>query len=416
MSEYQYYEFRAIDRPLTKEEMAQVRQTSTRAEITPTSFVNVYNWGDYHGDPLELMARYYDAHVYTANWGTHNLMFGFPRRLLDPAVANPFCVTDAMRLHDRGDRVVLEFLLSPDDGGGYWDEGDGDWLGRLVALRADLAQGDLRALYLGWLLGVQEDFGFGYVAESGEDAGYADEDDEADYYVDEAGFPEGQIAGSAVEPAVPPGLRQLTEPLQALVEFLSIDQDLLAVAAERSADFAEARPSADDLNRWLATLPVAAKDALILRLLAGEGAGLRLELLRRYQEATGPKTVAPQPGRKVGELLAAAREHAIERRRREAEQAAREKARKERAAAAARAAYLDGLAGQEERLWRQAETLIDAKLPQKYDQAVQLLVDLHDFTVRREQSLSGFQARVNDLRTRHSTKRSFLSKLTQAGL
>jgi hypothetical protein len=78
MSEYQYYEFRAIDRPLTKDEMAEVRKTSTRATITPTSFVNVYHWGDYHGDPLELMTRYYDAHVYTANWGTHQLMFGFP--------------------------------------------------------------------------------------------------------------------------------------------------------------------------------------------------------------------------------------------------------------------------------------------------------------------------------------------------
>lgn len=47
------------------------------------------------------------------------------------------------RLHVRGDRVVLEFLLSP-DGGGYWHEED-DWLDRLVTVRADLAQGDLRA-------------------------------------------------------------------------------------------------------------------------------------------------------------------------------------------------------------------------------------------------------------------------------
>jgi hypothetical protein len=416
MSEYQYYEFRAIDRPLTKEEMAQVRKTSTRATITPTSFVNVYHWGDYHGDPLELMARYYDAHVYTANWGTHQLMFGFPRRLLDPAVAKAYCVTDATRLHDKGDRVVLEFVLSPDDGGGYCHEEDDDWLDRLVTLRADLAQGDLRALYLGWLLGVQEDFGFGYVAESGEEADYAFEEAQGDAFTDEPEVEEIELDGTAVEPVVPPGLRQLTEPLNALVEFLRIDQDLLAVAAERSADLADARPWADDLNRWLATVPVAAKDAVLLRLLAGEGAGLRLELLRRYQESTGPKAAVAQPGRKVGELLAAARTHAVERRRREAEEAAREKARKEREAAAARAAYLDGLAGQEESLWRQAETLIDAKLPQKYDQAVRLLVDLHDLTVRRQHPLSAFQARVDDLRTRNSTKRSLLSKLTEAGL
>ncbi len=36
MSEYQYYEFVAIDRPLSKGEMADLRALSTRAEITPT--------------------------------------------------------------------------------------------------------------------------------------------------------------------------------------------------------------------------------------------------------------------------------------------------------------------------------------------------------------------------------------------
>ncbi|MFO7739670.1 MAG: hypothetical protein R6V46_14415 [Desulfatiglandaceae bacterium] len=40
MSEYQYYEFLAIDRPLTKDEMAELRALSTRATITPVGFTN----------------------------------------------------------------------------------------------------------------------------------------------------------------------------------------------------------------------------------------------------------------------------------------------------------------------------------------------------------------------------------------
>jgi len=40
MSEYQYYEFQAIDRPLTDREMGELRSYSTRARITPTSFVD----------------------------------------------------------------------------------------------------------------------------------------------------------------------------------------------------------------------------------------------------------------------------------------------------------------------------------------------------------------------------------------
>ena len=45
MSEYQYYDFRAIDRALTKAEMAELRSVSTRAVITSTSFTNHYEWG-----------------------------------------------------------------------------------------------------------------------------------------------------------------------------------------------------------------------------------------------------------------------------------------------------------------------------------------------------------------------------------
>jgi hypothetical protein len=45
MSEYQYYEFLAVDRPPTVAEQAEVRELSTRARITSTSFTNEYHWG-----------------------------------------------------------------------------------------------------------------------------------------------------------------------------------------------------------------------------------------------------------------------------------------------------------------------------------------------------------------------------------
>jgi hypothetical protein len=40
MSEYQYYEFLAVDRPLTETEQDEVREFSSRATITDTSFLN----------------------------------------------------------------------------------------------------------------------------------------------------------------------------------------------------------------------------------------------------------------------------------------------------------------------------------------------------------------------------------------
>ncbi|MBK9440984.1 MAG: hypothetical protein IPN53_06535 [Comamonadaceae bacterium] len=68
MSEYQYYEFAAIDQPLTRSDMAKLRAVSTRAEITPAGFVNHYEWGCLKANPSDWMRRYFDAFVYTASW------------------------------------------------------------------------------------------------------------------------------------------------------------------------------------------------------------------------------------------------------------------------------------------------------------------------------------------------------------
>ena len=55
VSEYQYYEFRAIDRPLDDCGLRALWSLSTRTEITQTSFVNTYDWGDFKGDLDALM-------------------------------------------------------------------------------------------------------------------------------------------------------------------------------------------------------------------------------------------------------------------------------------------------------------------------------------------------------------------------
>jgi len=82
VSEYQYYDFRAIDRPLTKKEMAALRSVSTRAAITTTSFTNHYEWGDLKANPSKLLEKYFDAFVYVANWGTHEFYIRLPQESL----------------------------------------------------------------------------------------------------------------------------------------------------------------------------------------------------------------------------------------------------------------------------------------------------------------------------------------------
>ena len=199
MSEYQYYEFQALDKPLTKQQQKELRSLSSRAEITATSFVNEYNYGDFRGEPQKLMERYFDAFCYLANWGTRRLMFRLPKTVLDAQTARRYCHSDAASVTETADHVIIDLCLErdPDD---EWLEGSG-LLAGMVQARSDLAAGDLRLLYLAWLLGIQR----------------ADQED--DDFEDET------------EPPVPADLGELSAPLEAIADFLEIYEDLLAVAA-----------------------------------------------------------------------------------------------------------------------------------------------------------------------------------------
>lgn len=83
MSEYQYYEFQCVDRPLTPAEQQMLRDLSSRARVTSTSFSNHYEWGDFRGQPDKLMESCFDLHLYVSNWGTRRLMIRGPKRLIN---------------------------------------------------------------------------------------------------------------------------------------------------------------------------------------------------------------------------------------------------------------------------------------------------------------------------------------------
>ncbi|XVS65549.1 hypothetical protein ACQPYE_05675 [Actinosynnema sp. CA-299493] len=278
MSEYQYYEFLAIDRPLNADEQAEIRTASTRATITATGFVNEYHWGDFKGDTDLWMEHYYDAHLHVTNWGTRRVMFRLPSDLLDPEVVDEYCVDDRLAAWTTGESVVLDFVNEDhsDDDVDIdvdSDEDTGTLLSTIVGVRAELATGDLRPLYLAWLAAYG-------TWERDEDAFDRDADDN-------------------LEPPVPPGLTTLTEAQRALSDFLRLDDDLLATAAVTSPPLTE--PTAT-LTAWVAALPTAEKNRVVERVVRGETARLRMNLLHRFHRDTAPTT----PGtsrRTVGALL-----------------------------------------------------------------------------------------------------------------
>ena len=379
MSEYQYYEFQAIDRPLGAEEMRDLRKYSSRARITPTSFVNDYAWGNFKGDEDAWMEKYFDAFLYLANWGTHVLKLRLPSGLLDPATARQYCGGNSASVGEKSGRVVLSFVSS-DEEGGEWVEGEGQ-LSSMISVRAELARGDLRALYLGWLLRAQ--------------AGELEDDD--------------------VEPPVPPGLGRLSASLESLAEFLRIDSDLLEVAAEASQPLGDAGLDRDEVRAWVGKLATNEKDELIANLIVDADHCRVTELLQRFLKERSPESTAGSVARRtVTQLLQAADAYAEERNRIEAEQRAREKARREREAAIAREKHLDSLVGREPKLWAEVDSLIATKQPSSYDQAVKILLDLRDLDARGEGG--HFRMRLDTLRHAHARKPSFIERLRKAGL
>ena len=78
MSEYQYYEWQTLERPLTAAEQAAVNNLSSHIDVTSSQAVVTYNWGDFKHDPIKVLAKYFDAHLYIANWGTRQTRVPFP--------------------------------------------------------------------------------------------------------------------------------------------------------------------------------------------------------------------------------------------------------------------------------------------------------------------------------------------------
>jgi hypothetical protein len=90
MSKYQYLAFRAIDKAVSEKNLKFMRQQSSRAEITPWSFDNEYQYGDFHGDAAEMLRRGYDFHLHYANFGIRTLMIRLPNGLPDPPAAQAY--------------------------------------------------------------------------------------------------------------------------------------------------------------------------------------------------------------------------------------------------------------------------------------------------------------------------------------
>jgi hypothetical protein len=345
MSEYQYIGFRAAEKPVGDKDLAYMRQQSSRAEITPWSFDNEYHFGDFHGDALNMLRRGYDIHLHYANFGIRKLLIRLPHNLPDTPGASPYFAEDGLEFDK--DKRGQGGILSIDP---YHETGDQEelWdvheiLDRLVPLRAEILEGDLRPLYLAHLAMMSD----------------AEHDPE-----------------ETTEGPVPAGLGNLTPAQRALAELFDLSDALIAAAAKGNSG----QPVQKDDNRlyadWLQSLSPATKDAWLQDWLADAHSSARSDMLEEFRKSrpTAAWPTAPR-ARTIAELKTAAEDIHQKGVRKAAEKAAQQRAKR----------LADMLADPSPTL-RETERLVKLRSRDSYIEIATLLKDLREALAGTKQS------------------------------
>ncbi|MCT7978282.1 hypothetical protein [Laspinema olomoucense] len=372
MSTYQYYEFQALDRPLTEKEQDYIHTLSSRVQLNRTQAIFLYNYGDFRGQPQQLLDKCFDIMLYTANWGSRQLMFRLPKSLINPVDLEPYQVADSIKISTTEQSVIIDINVFEEDLNG-WTDGEG-LLPRMLSLRDDLLQGDYRILYLGWLK-----------------AAHLCEDCDPE---------------TCIEPPIPANLHNLSNPLKAFVDFVELNQDLIEAAAQLSPQSETQSDSIPKLQQIIPQLSEQERNDFLARLLQGE-LNLNLKLtqrLRSFSKKTTPQTVSDSPRRSLSELLTIAVELNQLRKQKEKQAAKQEKVKK-----------IQELAPRESYLWEQVFHEIGTKHVKGYDRAIVHLLNLQDIAEYQDK-LSEFQARVRQIQEDYKNLRGVMSRLQDAHL
>jgi hypothetical protein len=146
MSEYQYYEFCKMNMPLTAEARKEMYALSSRAKVTTHGASYVYHYGDFRGNPKELLLKHFNVFFYISNWGCLQLMLKYSTQEVDADELKKYCVQHIINCEIQNSHVVLDINFSNEDGFG-WVEGDG-MLPDLLPLYDEIKSGNHRFLQL----------------------------------------------------------------------------------------------------------------------------------------------------------------------------------------------------------------------------------------------------------------------------
>ena len=373
MSEYQYVAFRALDGPVSDKNLKYMRSQSSRATITPLSFTNEYNYGDFHGNAIEMLRRGYDIHLHYANFGVRTLLIRMPTGLPDPAAAKKYLDGESLTFTKdkagKGGILAIQPYFEPD---GLDEIGNPrKWLDRLIPLREELLEGDLRPLYIAHLA---------------------------------ASFDDNHDREEAVEGPVPAGLAEVTAAQRALAKFHGLSRAMLAAAAGKSPPLSGDAPG-QNFHKWLMSLSSDVKDKWLADWMANANSSARMELLLAYRQSQ-PKSGWPTV--KTGRTIAALESEA---------KAVQDRMDAEADAAAQRerAKTLAKVARNPKSHVKQVHNLVDQRSTSSYEEAGAILADLRDALAGSKQASLAADLAV-ELHNKYRNRSTLTTALRNNGL
>lgn len=336
--------------------------------------------GDFKGNPDKLMQKYFDAHVYVANWMTAIFMVRLPIEVLAKETAQAMAESHVLDFTATETHWIITWRLEESDNYDRFGMEDGrGWMARLAPVRDELLRGDLRGLYIGWLAAVN---------------GEMMDDEET-------------------EPLSMSGLGGLTTAQQALAEFLEVDPDLLAGAGMGSPAAPEGEFSEREMETWIDTLPRDEANSILKQLLEGKGQQAERTLKNRFASwrRDHPAGDAHASRRTVEEL----RQNADKARQIRLEKQKRDRRQREVKRRKEHEAYLKNLSSDFPKAWGSVREPVERGSGRGYDEACRALVDIAEayalFSTKKR-----FQEELKRFMGGHTRRKALIQRLVKAGI
>ena len=385
MSEYQYYEFRAVEQKLTDQQKTALREISSRAKITSSSFVNEYNYSDLRANEIDLMAEYFDLGFYISNWGQACLYIKIPQGLISEHILRQFEWDHVVEHESRNNQIIITLSMPENEEYfGYIDNAE-EYLDSLSDIRAELINGDYRCLQIAWLAllsihGIDE-------------------------FAEIPIFEQGDINSN---------FHHLTAAQQTLAKLFLVVPQWLTLMRERAPQHANenTKNNNTDENKqnFIAQLTTSEKDNLLLLLLTGQATYAQHQLQNKYKHSN--RQVDPQVRQVSVVELQQQYQSASEIVAKEQQALKQQQA---RAVQQKRNEHLNEIYQNAFRHWNLAVFHADKKSGRSYDEAVIIFNDLHDAYQLKNDRVT-FQKKFSVFIAANSNKPSLMKRLKQRGL